>query len=252
MARQRSDILSDLRLANFNRSPLKVRLALLLELNENDDDIVAHAGERLVEMHDEIRVINKDSAESHAVAIREFVSEYETYRRHAAIKAKYHQDLKHTRDDLKPLWNIILGKEEDNRLEGLRLQFEQVPSVDWNSSGWIQNAEQAISICRKILQECEQTWVARDEQAEELKREIGNAVEKNKLEKLRRQYEQMPPINGDGSEWMQNANQTLRNYRSILQECETTWHVYNTQAEDLKREINKTVSRIQDEMIRRS
>lgn len=186
MARQRNDILSDLRLANFNKEPLKHRLALLLELNENDDDIVAHAGERLIEMHDAVQSIKEENIENHANIIKELVAEFKIYAAHPAIKQTLRPTLRPFRDTLEPLWGIIITKEEDNKLAELRHQFEQVSSVDWNSTDWLQKANQTISVYIKILKACERTWHAHSEQVGELKYEIENIVNNIRTEVMRR------------------------------------------------------------------
>ena len=186
MARHRNDILFDLRLANFYRDSLKVRLALLLELNENENDIAAHAGERLAEMDEEISRISEIDAENRAIAIRELVAEYETYRQYPIIKTKHTREWKHTHEVLKPLWMTIITKEEGDKLAELQQQFEQVLPVDWNHTAWLQQANQTISIYNKILKACERTWQARSEQAAELKCEIENTIKNIRTEVMRR------------------------------------------------------------------
>jgi len=158
MARHRNDILSELRLANFNKSPLKGRLALLLELNENEDDIIAHAGERLIEMHDEIKPISVENVENHTAAVKTFVAEFKMYAQHSGITKKHREGLLYISNALKPLQEIVLCKEEDAKLKELCRRFEQVPPVDWNDKNWYQNAERTRMVYEKILQKCERTW----------------------------------------------------------------------------------------------
>ena len=197
MSRHRNDILSDLRLANFHREPLKYRLALLLKLTENqsdiDDlaksDIADHVRERLVEMDDEIRKIKNDfseaNAEDHAAAIETLVEEYRMCDKHPVIKnlrKEYRERWKIAYDALQPLWTIVQAKKEDDILQTLWLRFEQVPDVDWTGD-WLIQTNRAFDAYKKIRRECdERTWIVRREQAEELKREIDNKTNRLRTE----------------------------------------------------------------------
>lgn len=195
MAPQRNDILSELRLANFNRSPLKIRLELLLKLNaigeKNEGDIADHAGRRLIEMDDEIKPISEENAENHAAEIKKWIDEIILYSKYPIIEKEHHQRLKSVRKALKPLQNTVIGKEEDHKLEELRYQFKQVPPVDWNSNDWLRNADQTIRTYKEIKEKHDATtWHVRKDNAEKLKHEIDTTIERIEGDAIRRRRSQ--------------------------------------------------------------
>ena len=191
MERKKDSILAKLRLANFNRAPLRIRLALLFELNEigvsNEDDIVAHVTKRLIEMCEEIdkiRQISEDNAENHAADIEELYKDFKHYSQHSVTK-NFYQEFDAIYNDLYPLCVLVIGAKEDKKLEELRHRFEQVPPVDWNSSDWLKNANRNLADYQKFQQETERTWQVRSEQADKLKFEIENAANIIRTEVMR-------------------------------------------------------------------
>jgi len=238
--RERQDILSDFRLANFNKSLLKSRLALLLELDTNGggankDDIATHAGQRIIEMYEEIKLLNQENVE-HYATIKEFGSEWRSYNSHPVINKEHHPELNTVYELLNPLYAFVTGKEEDAKLEALRRQFEQVQvsPIDWNDNNWTQQVEQTISACRKILLECAKKWQVNSEQAENLKRDIYNTIEGIKLEELCRRFKKIQDVDWTREDAYQQGTNVLKDYGNILEEVKKEWHTCKDQANELK------------------
>jgi len=242
MSRQRNDILSDLRLANFNKEPLKRRFELLLELDAdregaNKDDIIAHADKRLIEMCDGIRHISEDDTESHATDIIELYNEYERYNSHPVISRALRQSLRSVYEGIIQPYKVVVDKVDEGNLGELRCLFEQVPQVDWGTEDAFQQANRAITDYEKIRQRCDKTkWYIqrRQAQAEELKREINSTIEGIKLEELRRRFEQVPGVDWSSDGAYQQGTKALEDYGNILQELKTEWHTSKEQARKLE------------------